>query len=64
MFKTNYFQLNREQPTTVYKRDTIIVKEHLDGTTKLCLRNHYLDYTVLPERPKREISIKLPALTR
>ncbi len=64
MFKTNYFQLNREQPTTVYKRDTIIVEEHLDGTTKLCLRNHYLDYTVLPERPKREISIKLPALTR
>ncbi len=64
MFKTNYFQLNRKQPTTVYKKDTVIVEEYLDGTTKLCLRNHYLDYTVLPERPKKEINIKLTALTR
>ena len=63
MFKTNYFQLNREQPTTVYKKDTVIVEEHLDGTIKLCLKNHYLDYTVLPERPKKEINIKLIALT-
>ena len=63
-FKNNYFQLNREQPTTVYKKDIIIVEEHLDGTTKLCLRNHYLDYTVLPERPKKEINIKLTALTK
>ena len=63
MFKNNFFQLDREQPATVYKKDAVIVEEHLDGTIKLYLKNHYLNYTVLPERPKKEINIKLPALT-
>ena len=64
MFKTNYFQLDREQTTTVYKKDKVIVEEHLDGTIKLRLRSRYLNYAVLPERPKKEIDIKLVALTR
>ena len=64
MFETNFFQLNREQPTTVYKKDTVIVEEHLNGAIKLRLRNCYLNYTVLPARPKKEINIKLAALTR
>lgn len=64
MFKNSFFQLNREQPTTVYKKDTVIVEEHLTGKVKLYLRNHYLDYIVLPERPKKEINIKLTALTK
>lgn len=63
MFKNSYFQLGRKQPTTVYKKDPIIVEEHLDGRIKLNIRNHYLDYTVLPERPKKVVNIKLPALT-
>ena len=63
-FKNNFFQLDREQPATVYKKDTVIVEEHLDGAIKLCLKNNYLNYTVLPERPKKEINIKLPALTK
>ncbi|MFH1412861.1 MAG: ISNCY family transposase [bacterium] len=64
MYKTRYFQLDREQPTTVYKKDSIIVEEHLDGSIKLRLRDYYLNYTVLPERPRKEINIKLPALTK
>ncbi len=64
IFKNSFFQLDREQPTTVYKKDKIIVEEHLDGAIKLCLKDSYLNYTVLPERPKKEINIKLPALTR
>lgn len=63
MFKNSYFQLDREQPATVYKKDTIRVEEHLDGEIKLNLKNHYLNYVVLLERPKKEIDIKLPALT-
>lgn len=63
MFKNSYFQLERKQPTTVYKKDTIIVEEYLNGQIKLNFKNHHLDYTVLPERPKRVINIKLPALT-
>ena len=64
MFKTNFLQLDREQTTTVYKKDTVIVEEHLDKTIKLRLRDNYLNYKALPERPKKEINIKLPALTR
>ena len=64
MFKNNFFQLDREQTTTVYKKDDVIVEEHLDGKIKLRLKNSYLNYTVLPERPKKEINIKLAAITR
>jgi uncharacterized glyoxalase superfamily protein PhnB len=63
-FDNHYFQLNRKQTTTVYKKDMIIVEEHLNGEIKLRLRDGYLSYTKLPERPKKEIDIKLPALTR
>ena len=64
MFKNNFFQLDREQTTTVYKKDTVIVEEHLDGTIKLRLRDNYLNYKTLQERPKKEINIKLLALTK
>jgi len=64
MFKNNFFQLDRKQTTTVYKKDTVIVEEHLDETIKLRLRDSYLNYRTLQERPKKEINIKLPALTR
>ncbi len=63
MFKNNFFQLDREQPATVCKKDAVIVEEHLDGAIKLRLRDHYLNYTALPERPKKEINIRLAALT-
>lgn len=64
MYKTKYFQLDQEQTAAVYKKDIIIVEEHLDGSIKLCLKNCYLNYIVLPARPKKEINIKLPALTK
>ena len=62
-FKNRFFQLNEIQPTTVYKKDIVIVEEHLDGEIKISLKGHYLDYTELPQRPEKEINIKLPALT-
>jgi len=64
MFKKNFFQLDREQTTTVYKKDTVIVEEHLNGTIKLRLRDKYLNYKTLQERPKKENNIKLVALTK
>lgn len=62
-FENNYFQLDEQQPTTVYKRDPVIIEEHLNGENKINLKGHYLNYRVLPERPKKEINIKLAALT-
>jgi len=62
-FENQYFQLKQEQPTTVYKKDAIIIEKHLNNEIKINLKEHYLNYTILPERPKKEIDIKLPALT-
>ncbi len=63
-FKNQYFQLNERQETTTYKKDSVIVEEHLNGEIKINLKGHNLNYEVLPERPKREIDVKLAALTK
>jgi len=62
-FKNKYLQLAEKQPTTVFKNDTVIVEEHRDNTLKIRLREHYLHFTTLPEKPKK-ITIKAVALTR
>ena len=62
-FENNYFQLAETQPTTVYKKDTLIVEEHLNGEIKISIGKYYLNYFRLPERPKKEINVRLPALT-
>jgi len=62
-FENYYYQLTQEQPTTVYKKDTIIMEKHLDGSIKINLKDKYLNYKVLPSRPRKEIDIKLPAIT-
>ena len=63
-FKNNYYQLKEIQATTVYKRDKVIMEEHLDGDLKIAIRDKYLDYFKLPTRPRKEIEIKLVALTK
>lgn len=63
-FKNSYYQLAKTQPTTVYKKDWVIIEERLNGEIKISLRDKYLTYTKLQERPKKEIRINLPALTR
>jgi len=62
-FENQYFQLNQEQPTTVYKKDNVIIEKHLGDEIKIDLKGHYLNYVILPERPKKEIDVNLPALT-
>lgn len=64
MFETQYFQLEQEQPTTVYKKDSVIIEKHLDGVIKINFKEHYLNYKTLPSRPQKQIDIKLPALTK
>jgi hypothetical protein len=63
MFKNQYFQLEQKQPTTVYKKDTVVIEKHLSGEIKIRIRNFYLKYQVLPIRPKKIIDLKLPAIT-
>ena len=63
MFKNQFFQLEEQQPTTVFKKDIVTVEEHLNGEIKICVKEHYLKYQVLPERPKKQ-NIPLAALVR
>lgn len=63
MFKNQFFQLKEEQPTGVFKKDWVKVEEHLDKSIKIDLNGKYLDYEILPVKPKK-INIPLAALTR
>lgn len=51
-FKTYWFQLKDTQETAVYKRDEVIVEEHLDETIHIRFKKTYLKYRILPARPK------------
>ena len=62
-FKNEWLQLHETQEVTVFKRDTVIMEEQLDGTLHVRLGNTYLAYTVLPERP-RPLREPVTALTR
>jgi hypothetical protein len=62
-FKNNWYQLSATQHTTVYKGDTVTIEERMDDTLHLRLKDTYLAYTKLPERPRR-VSLKVTALTR
>lgn len=52
-FKNNWYQLTELQPTTVRAKDKVFVEEWFDGTLHFSLREKYLKYTVLPERPRK-----------
>ena len=61
-FKGEWFQLESTQDTSVYKRDEVIIEERLNGTTHIRLKDTYLKYHKLPERPQK-ISVPVVALT-
>jgi len=63
MFKNQFFQLEEKQPTTIFKKDTVTIEEHLSGEIKINFKGNYLNYIVLPERPKKIKDIPVAALT-
>ena len=64
MFRNSYYQLDLyEQQTSIYKKDVVVMEEHLNGEIKIRLKNHYLKYSVLPERPKKQCEVNLAAIT-
>jgi len=52
-FKNQWYQLVKDQPVTVCRKDKLMVEERLDGSICFRLRGKYLNYQLLPERPKR-----------
>jgi len=63
-FKTRWLQLDQKQPTLVLKKSKVLIEERLDRTIKISLRDKYLNFKELPERPKKVIDLKLLALTK
>jgi len=58
-FNNQWYQLIARQPATVCKKDVVIVEERLDGSVQIRLRSKYLNYELLPERPKKAAA-KMP----
>jgi len=55
-FNNQWYQLTRCQPVTICRKDRVIVEEHTDGETKIQLRGKYLNFILLPQRPKRSLA--------
>lgn len=62
-FKNQWFQLKDQQKISIYKRDEVTVEERLDSTIHIRFKDIYLEYYILPERPK-PVDIPLVAITR
>lgn len=62
-FMGRWFQLAKSQPTLVLRKDKVLIEERIDGTIFISLKNKYLDYKILPERPIKAKE-KITALTR
>lgn len=52
-FKNNWYQLAELQPITIRARDKILVEEWLDQAIHFSLREKYLNFVVLEERPSK-----------
>lgn len=61
-FKNQWYQLAEIQPTTVYRKDDILVEERLDGSICLSKKDKYLNFKKLPTRPEK-IKTNLVAVT-
>ncbi|MBU4124528.1 MAG: ISNCY family transposase [Nanoarchaeota archaeon] len=52
-FNNQWHQLTKDQSATIYKRDTIMVEEWLDGSIHFTVRGKYLNSKVITERPQK-----------
>lgn len=62
-WQNQWFQLSEVQKITVFRKDTILIEERLDGTIHLRKKGIYLDFTKLTTRPKANRRTKQTALT-
>ena len=62
-FKSLWYQLKATKGVTIFKRDTVVIEERLDSSVHIRLKEAYLEYEVLPERP-RPSKAKVTALVK
>lgn len=56
-FKQLFYQLKEIQPTTVFKQDSVLMIERLDGKVKIEYKGQFLNYLELSERPMKAIAL-------
>ena len=61
-YQNQWMQLEREQPTLVCRKDTVVIEKRIDDTLHVKLREKYLNFKLLPRKPER-IKEKITALT-
>lgn len=54
-FKKAWFQVENHESMVIYKKEKVLIEEHLDGEIRIRLRGRYLDYKLLPQRPIKAI---------
>ena len=52
-FEKQWYQLLKDQPATICKKDKVVVEQRLDNTIQFRLRGKHLNYKLVPERPKK-----------
>lgn len=52
-FHNHWYQITKDQPVTVCKKDAVTIEERLGGSVWIRLRGKYLHYALLQERPKK-----------
>jgi len=62
-YQGKWLQLLEKQPVLVRKKEKVLIEERISGEIFISLRGKYLNYIFLPERPKKVIETKVPALT-
>lgn len=64
LFEKLWLQLSNPQPTLVCRKDKVIVEKSIDNSIQISLRNHYLNFKILPKKPIAEFPKKVIALSR
>ncbi len=57
-YKTRLFQLLKDQPATVRKKERVIIEERMDSTIWIKLREKYLNYKEITTKEREAISEK------
>lgn len=52
-YRGRFYQLEQIQPTTVFKTDKVLIEDRLDNTIKIKYKDRYLNFFLLPEKPKK-----------
>jgi hypothetical protein len=60
-FENKWIQLEKIQPLTVCRKDTVVIENRIDGTLHVKLREKYLNFKLLLERPLKQTE-KITAL--